>query len=139
MKNESTKMSDKQHLRLSILVVEDNDDIRRILQDLLSANGHKVDSAEDGEKGLAFLQAHDYDIMITDLGLPGISGWDLSLASKRYQKEMPVVAISSWQGKEAEKRISNYGINQVIWKPFRFGQIQKALKKYCSMPSDINP
>ena len=119
-------MDIRQH-RLSILVVEDNNDIRLILKDLLTASGYDVSVAEDGETGLSYLQNDTFDLMITDLGLPGMSGWELSQASKRYQSNMPILAISSWQGKDAKEKIGDFGIFRVIWKPFRFKQIQDAI------------
>ncbi len=124
-------MKKSQHPRTRILVVDDNKDIRRILEDLLKSNNYDVDVAEDGESGLVLLQNNQYDLLITDLGLPGMSGWDLAKASKRYQARMPVLAISSWQGKDAEEKIAQYGICQIIWKPFRFVQIHEAIEALC--------
>lgn len=121
-------MEETRHRRLRILVVEDNDDIREIIKDLLDSAGYNVYTARDGESGLACIQHEDYDLMITDLGLPGLSGWELAKASKRYQANMPVLAISSWQGKDAIAKISEYGIVKVIWKPFRLSKIEETIK-----------
>lgn len=116
---------------LRILVVEDNHDIRRVMRELLSADGHDVYVAADGEAGLRYLQSQDFDLIITDFGLPGLSGWDLARASKRYQTDTPVVAISSWQGKDAENKLADFGIDIVIWKPFRFDEILQAIHSLC--------
>lgn len=128
-------MTENRHRRLRILVVEDNDDIRQVMKDLLTSYDYEVLVAEDGESGLVRLQNDIFDLLITDLGLPGMSGWDLSKASKRYQSDMPILAISSWQGKEAELKIGEYGICKVIWKPFRFSQIREAIENLCLWPS----
>ena len=117
--------------RLRILVVEDNADIRQILLDLLQGCGHDVRVAADGESGLAELKKHRYDLLITDLGLPGISGWDLSKASKRYQSNMAILAISSWQGRKSLSNIEEFGIGRMIWKPFRLDQIKEAIHSLC--------
>jgi DNA-binding response OmpR family regulator len=116
---------------LRILVVEDNNDIRRVMRELLNADGHDVYIAADGETGVAYLQSQDFDLIITDLGLPGMSGWDLARASKRYQTDTPVVAISSWQGRNAETKLADFGIDVVIWKPFRFDEIIQAVRSLC--------
>jgi DNA-binding response OmpR family regulator len=123
---------------LRILVVEDNADIRQIMKDLLESFNHEVHTAKDGECGIVCLQENIYDLLITDLGLPGLSGWDLAKASKRYQTNMPVLAISSWQGKDAEQKIGAYGISQVIWKPFRFKQIEHAIAFLCAVSPEEN-
>jgi DNA-binding response OmpR family regulator len=117
---------------LRVLVVEDDVNIRRVMKELLSLRGHEASLAADGECALKQLQSESFDLMITDLGLPGITGWELARASKRYQTDMPIIAISSWQGKEAEARIGEYGIDIMIWKPFRFDQILEAIATLCA-------
>ena len=112
---------------LKVLVVEDDPNIRRILRDLLRMEGHNVSAVADGESGLKYLQSEEFHLIVTDLGLPGISGWDLARAAKRYQVDIPILAVSSWQGKEAETRMKEYGVDQVIWKPFRFDEIRAAI------------
>jgi CheY-like chemotaxis protein len=124
-------MNKRARQSLRILVVEDNPNILRIMKELLQADGHFVRKAADGESGLTYLASDDFDLIITDLGLPGISGWELAAASKRYQRDTPVVAISSWQGKDTEEKIADFGIDIVIWKPFRFDQIRQAIKFLC--------
>lgn len=121
-------MANQRYPGLRILVVEDNDDIRQVMADLLKVLGYHVDEAKDGENGLACLQQSNYDLLITDLGLPGLSGWDLARSSKRYQLNMSILAISSWQGQEALKKIDEYGIAAVIWKPFKFSQLKEAIE-----------
>lgn len=124
MQNMSTR-------KLRILVVEDDANILRIMKDLLTMSGHEVFVAADGEIGLKYLQSDTFDLMITDLGLPGINGWDLARASKRYQIDVPVISISSWQGKEAEEKTREYGIDIAIWKPFRIDQVHQAIDSLC--------
>jgi len=116
---------------LRVLVVEDDVNIRHVMKEMLSLRGHGVSLAPDGECALKQLQSESFDLMITDLGLPGITGWELAQASKRYQTDMPIIAISSWQGKEAEEKIGEYGIDVMIWKPFRFDQILDAITALC--------
>ncbi len=124
-------MPDISSRKLRILVVEDDGNIRRIMKDLLSMSGHDVYVAADGVIGLKYLQSDTFDLIITDLGLPGINGWDLARASKRYQIDVPIISISSWQGKEAEEKTKEYGIDIAIWKPFRIDQVQQAINSLC--------
>jgi DNA-binding response OmpR family regulator len=121
--------------KLHILVVEDDLEIQQTLKELLTLYGHTLIVVTDGEKGLAELKSTPFDLMITDLGLPGMSGWDLAKASERYQTLMPIVAISSWQGNEAVEKIAKYGIDIMIWKPFRFDQILDAIDRLCPSPA----
>lgn len=124
-------MSETSPRRLRILVVEDDGNIRHVMKDFLSMEGHDVYIAADGESGLKYLQSETFDLIITDLGLPDMNGWELALASKRYQVDVPVISISSWQGKEAEEKTKEFGIDLAIWKPFRIDQVHKAIGSLC--------
>jgi DNA-binding response OmpR family regulator len=120
-------MTEKQENGLNILVVEDDKSIRKILQDLLIMEKHNVVSAESGEAALKLVQSKRFDVMITDLGLPGMTGWDLSQAARRHQPDIYIITISSWQGQETEKKIAECGVDVAIRKPFRFDQIIEAI------------
>jgi DNA-binding response OmpR family regulator len=113
-------MADCRVNKLRILIVEDDDNIRGLMRELLYLYHHEVYQAGDGENGLKLLQSQPFDLLITDLGLPGISGWDLVDAARRCQAELRVVAITSWRGEDVDERIKSSGIDRCIWKPFRF-------------------
>lgn len=120
-------MSQNLNSGLRVLVIEDDDSIRNILNDMLSLENHAVTLAADGEKALKYLQKKDYDLIITDLGLPGISGLELAQKARRFQQNISIISISSWQGKETENKARECGIDISIWKPFKFGQILDAV------------
>ena len=71
-----------------ILIVEDDTGVREILGDLLKSGQTIVNLVADGEQAVIHLQNHHYDLIITDLGLPGISGWDVADAARRYQGDL---------------------------------------------------
>lgn len=112
---------------LRILIVEDDDSIRSMLRDLLQMCNHQIYASADGENALKCLQSDSFDLLITDLGLPGMSGGELAGASRRYQTNLKILAITSWRGKEQEELTQAAGIDHVIWKPFRFEEIMSAL------------
>jgi|WetSurMetagenome_2_1015567.scaffolds.fasta_scaffold654675_1 DNA-binding response OmpR family regulator len=127
-------MSLQQQCKRKVLVVEDDDSIRFLLRDLLQLHRHDVYLASDGENALKYLQSENFDLLMTDLGLPGISGWELAAASRRYQSGIRVMAITSWQGKEETERIAQSGIDLFVWKPFRFEEILAAVEKLFPVP-----
>ncbi len=128
-------MTEKQENRLNVLIVEDDKSVRKILQDLLIMKENDVVSAGNGEAALKLLQSKRFDVMITDLGLPGMTGWDLSRAARRHQPDIYIITISSWQGQERENKTSECGVDAAIWKPFRFDQIIKAINNVRLRPS----
>jgi CheY-like chemotaxis protein len=78
-------------LRLRILVVEDDDDIRRLNTEILAGSGYEVDAAVDGAKAWEALQLHDYDLVITDNNMPGITGLELIKRLHEFHPQLPVI------------------------------------------------
>ena len=126
-------MTKTKQKRLRILVVEDDSSIRNIMNDLLILENHDVVLAADGETAVEHIQNESFNLVITDLGLPGIPGFEVVREAKRLQENISTISISSWQGKETKKEADESGIDITIWKPFKFGQILEAVEKLTGM------
>ena len=111
----------------SILVLEDEDQIRRMLVDALSEAGHRVESAADGLNGLARFQKGDFDVVLTDLSLPERSGLDVARAVKRMRPGTPVVLITGWGNLLDPSRLREHGIDLTLVKPFRLESVHAVL------------
>ncbi len=82
--------------RHRILVVDDEDNLRDVLVEVLRRDGHEVDSAGDGDEGLRRAEAQRYDLLITDLRMPGLEGPELYRAVRaRYIDDPPRVIFMS--------------------------------------------
>src|SRR5215475_10413569 len=81
-----------------VLVVEDQDDNRQILRDLLTNADFEVIEAEDGEAGLAAAAAHRPDLILMDIQLPGIDGYEATrrLKADRLLHAIPIIAVTSY-------------------------------------------
>ena len=78
-----------------ILVIDDEAAILRLLSEILTRQGHEVDTAQGGKKGIQKIQSNPYDIIITDIKMPGVSGLDVLKEVKRIKgRVLPVIAIS---------------------------------------------
>jgi len=77
-----------------ILVIDDEPGIRDILSAILTRQGVEVHTAQSGEEGLQKVQSHSYDIIVTDLKMPGLSGDEVLEQVKRIKGNLPVVAMS---------------------------------------------
>ena len=104
-----------------ILLVEDEDAVRNITLDMLQLLGHEVQATVDGIEALAALQAASFDILITDLGLPGVSGVAVAEAARRLHPAIHIV-IASGQAK-----IDNAPADAVLLKPYNFASLQAVL------------
>ena len=79
-----------------ILLVEDRDSLRRMLERALAGEGHRVSAVAHGEAAMARLAAEPFDLVLTDLKLPGASGLDVVAASRREQPATPVVVLTGY-------------------------------------------
>ena len=111
----------------SILVLEDEDDIRNMLVDALSDAGHTVESASDGLTGLARFQGGSFDVVLTDLSLPECSGLDVARSVKRMRPETPVVLITGWGHLLDPERLRESGVDLMLVKPFRLERVLSVL------------
>jgi CheY-like chemotaxis protein len=115
--------------KFKILVVDDNENIRDMLQDFLSFEGHQPVLAKEGEEALKLFLQQDFDMVITDLGMPGMSGWELSKQIKQREPEMPVVIITGWGAQLSGEAMKESKADSIISKPFNLDQIQEVLEK----------
>jgi signal transduction histidine kinase len=112
---------------VSILVLEDEEQIRTMLVEALTAAGHKVESASDGLEGLARFQGGQFDVVLTDLSLPECSGLDVARSVKRLRAETPVVLITGWGHLLDPERLRESGVDLMLVKPFRLERVLSVL------------
>ena len=116
--------------KLRILVVDDDENIREILQDILTMSGHLVVISSNGEEALQFFYDQEFDLVMTDLGMPGISGWEVNRKIKQTHPQKPVVIISGWGAQLTEEEIKTNQVDLVIAKPFNLDQIVEVTTRF---------
>ncbi len=120
-----TKHADK----LRILIVDDDEQIREILTDMLTINGHNAVACQDGYDALKALEKNEYDMMITDLGMPGMSGLELADTVHRTRPHMPIAMITGWGTQLSQEEISSKGIRKVLSKPFHLKEVREMVEE----------
>ncbi len=116
--------------QLRILVVDDDENIREILKDLLTVLDHQVILAGNGEEALRAFEREEFDLVFTDLGMPGISGWEVNRRIKENRPDKPVIIISGWGAQLSEDEIKTSKADHVIPKPFTLDQIIAATERF---------
>jgi two-component system, cell cycle response regulator DivK len=115
-----------------ILVVEDDPDIMRILTHALSAVGHHVVPAYGGEDAIRKVKAQKFDLVLTDLSMPKVSGVEVIQAIKGdpATQHIPVVAVTAhvWDG--IAQSAGQVGCDGYISKPFSPKQLVQEIQKY---------
>jgi len=107
----------------SVLVVEDEANIREVLQEILTTAGHQVTLASDGEEGIKLYKEKKPDLVISDLGLPGVSGWEVAASVKEQNPSTPVVIFTGWGVKLDQADAKSQNVDRFITKPFNMRQI----------------
>jgi two-component system, cell cycle response regulator DivK len=115
-----------------ILVVEDDADNRRIVAKTLSVEGYVIIEATDGIQALAHAQADHPDLILMDLALPNMDGWEATrrLKSDPRTRAIPVVALTAVAMRGDEEQARAAGCDDYISKPARPIAIREMVKKY---------
>ncbi len=119
----------------NILIIDDEAAILRLLSTILTRQGHEVDTAESGKEGIQNVQSNSYDIIITDIKMPGVSGIDVLKEAKRIKgRSLPVIGISGtpW--------LLDKGLfDAVLTKPFTRDKLFEVIKNVTvSFPDDMS-
>ncbi len=115
----------------SVLVVDDEDPIRVLLSDLLRARGHKVMTAEDGLAGLRAVERTRFDMVITDLSMPGADGWTVISETRRRWPDTKLVILTGYGG-FAELAVPSGDtsvVDALISKPFNIAEIDLTINR----------
>ena len=110
-----------------ILVVDDDKAIRDILSDILSFMGFSVAVARSGNEGLNLFLKDPFDLVLTDLRMPGMEGWDLAFHVKSKAPDTPVVLITGLQEEEVMESDKVGHVDFMMFKPFRFEEMQETV------------
>lgn len=107
---------------MRILAIEDEPRLLRNLAKALREEGYAVDTAEDGEDGLFKAESSDYDLIVLDVMLPKLDGWEL-LARLRKSKTTPVLMLTARDGHADRVRGLDAGADDYLVKPFDLGEL----------------
>jgi CheY-like chemotaxis protein len=100
-----------------VLVVDDDPVVGKSFDRVLSGKGYVVITAEDGYDALAKLQAEKYDMVFTDLRMPGMSGLEVAERVRTRQPWIPVVIVTGYGSDKSEERARAAGVSDFLHKP----------------------
>ncbi len=101
-----------------VLVVEDNPEILQSLGELLRESGCQVLQASDGLTAIAQLETEAVDLVLTDLAMPGTSGWEVATACRERHPSIPIGLITGFGDRLEPEKIERHGVQFVVAKPF---------------------
>jgi len=114
-----------------ILLIEDEEDIRKTLEKILSCEGFSVDFACDGLEALQKLEKDNFNLIILDLMLPKWDGFKLCKTIKQHKiyKNVPVIVLTAMAQEEDRQKCLSYGVEEYIKKPFDPDFLIKRIKE----------
>jgi len=121
-KEEESKLVTDKLKKASVLIIDDEEPVRDLLCDILEEGGHEVEVACNGSEGVELFKRKDFDLVFTDLGMPGMSGWQVAEEIKKIKRETPVALITGWKVDQESEMMKN-GVDLIVNKPFQLDQV----------------
>lgn len=121
-----------------ILVVDDDDIIRETLCELLSEE-HACQTADTAEQALSKLESQVFDVVLTDVSMPGLSGFDLLNRLVQLYPDTPVIVISGLSDQEQAQSLIGQGAFDYLLKPFRLEVVEASVKRALEHRYSSNP
>jgi PAS domain S-box-containing protein len=133
----STTKEQKQAILLKqrkarILIVEDEEEVRKLLAEILAIGEHEVEVAANGTQGLELFEKGSFDLVFTDLGMPDLSGWEVAKKIKAINGKVPIVLVTGWNVEIEDDEKRNNHVDRVIQKPFQLDQVLSAVQEMIS-------
>src|SRR5262252_2746403 len=113
---------------MRILVVEDEQKLASFIKKGLEAERYAVDTVEDGENGLELALLHDYDLLILDLMLPGMSGSEVLRAVRDRKPALPILVLTARDALHDKLKHFEQGCDDYLTKPFAFAELVMRVK-----------
>ena len=115
--------------KLKVLAIDDQRMILDLLTSMFANLGHSTEVAETGLEGIAKFNQNAFDLVVTDLGLLDISGFEVSQKIKEQNPEVPIVMITGWGANFDQEQLKKAGVDYILAKPFKLEQLTEVVEK----------
>jgi two-component system, chemotaxis family, chemotaxis protein CheY len=114
----------------TLVIVEDNEDLREMLACFLQVQGFTVVAAEDGEAGLRIIRQQPPDLVITDIAMPNMDGLSMIREMRRWPEtcSVPVLVLTAYRGKIGDEAIAA-GATQAAYKPVQLDALIRVIEQ----------
>jgi len=118
---------------INILIIDDEDFVRGAIHEILEDEGHHVVDASSGEEGIEKFHKEKFDLVLTDLGMPGLAGWEVIARIKAINEKVPIILLTGWANQTDLKLAKESGVDLILAKPVTtkdlIAMISKAVHK----------
>jgi excisionase family DNA binding protein len=123
--------------RPRILIVDDEQAVRDLVATYLSTAEYDVETVEDGPTALERLQANEYDLLITDLKMPGMDGLSVIRETRRHNADIPIIIITAFSTEASAIEAINLGVSGYLTKPFRMERVLAMAARALGEPATV--
>ncbi len=125
----SEYIGEKMDNQIRILVVDDEPKICHLIEQILKLEGYQVDISFSGVEALQMIERYNYQMLLTDLKMPGIDGLELIQKSKELNPEIRVIMVTGYATVETAVQSLRHGVDDYIKKPFNISKLKKVLRQ----------
>ncbi len=115
-----------------ILLVDDEADVREAMADILRLESHEVDEAPDGKAAIELASSRSYDLIVSDLGMPGMSGIEVLRLMRDLQPDAATMLVTGWGQQLGSERASEEGIDKILSKPVPMADLLRSVAELLS-------
>src|SRR4051812_18882791 len=119
---------------LCVLVVDDEPMLATMLERMLTADGHLVTSCTDGEQALQHVGRGQFDLVLTDLSMPEMNGWEVARAIRSGRPDQPIAFLTGWGQQLDEAQMAALDVRYVLAKPFRREDLRQLVPRAAAAP-----
>ena len=112
-----------------ILLVDDEEDLRETLADLLGHVGYRVTTADSGASAVAAARTHGFDLLLTDLRMPGMDGAETLTAIKQIDPAIRVIVVTGYSSEEVAADCRRRGADEIVPKPFDIQELLRVMAR----------
>lgn len=116
------------HNKKRILVIDDDDEMRSLLKDFIEGEGYEAHPVEKGTYAFRKLMTESFDLIITDIRMPGFSGLEIIPGLKKFQPDTPIIVITAFGGEEVRLRALERGGDAYLEKPVHLLQLRTLIQ-----------
>ena len=117
------------HPRKRILIIEDDAEMRSLLMDVLVEEGFGVDSVDNGSEAFRRVVRESFDIIITDIRMPGLSGLEILPGLKKLQPDVSIIVITAFGSEEVFRKSLERGADAYLEKPIHLNKLRTLIQE----------
>ena len=115
-----------------IMIIEDDEEMRSLLKDFFEEEGFETDSVSNGVDALQMFSKDHFDLVITDIRMPGLTGLDILPRIRRLKPETPVIVMTAYGSDDVRRRAFEKGATTYLEKPIQLSKLRSVIREMVS-------